>query len=471
MRQTIRRAGPLCVALLTMGLGVVPVAAAAASHAPLTGGGPGCDAARPAVATYAGGVVVSPQPAGAPIPCETVVGKSSEAADVGILRPNSVFYAPLLPNASPPPPYNLEQPEVVAQSQNGGATWSGLSNSVIPGIEPPTWMSIDPQTGRIWFVTGVPTSSPPSTDGATICGGALSWSDNGGKTWQNNPLVGCPAEGAEKVIEGPAPAGGTKPHGYPHVVYYCANANDGVNSLPVYCYKSLDGGRTFSFTGANPDPTPPPGCTVTTHRARAGVVAPNGDLYFPTVLCGGSLGVTVSSDEGATWHNIPTGITGITDRLYIASIASDYAGNLYFSYLGPNGLPQLIISRDGARTWSSPITVTAPGLTNAMRVAITASRPGAIALAYYGTSDGQNYDGYITESLNALSKAPVFWSASTNNPSSPLVLGSNPTTFGDRLLYATAVMTPNGAVWAGFHCAETSACPGERLGVVGRLTS
>ncbi len=36
-----------------------------------------------------------------------------------------------------------------------------------------------------------------------------------------------------------------------------------------------------------------------------------------------------------------------------------------------------------------------------MRVAITASRPGAIALAYYGTSDGQNYDGYITESLNA----------------------------------------------------------------------
>ncbi len=64
----------------------------------------------------------------------------------------------------------------------------------------------------------------------------------------------------------------------------------------------------------------------------------------------------------------------------------------------------------------------------------------------------------------------MFWSASTNNPSSPLVLGSNPTTFGDRLLYATAVMTPNGAVWAGFHCAETSACP-ERLGVVGRLTS
>jgi hypothetical protein len=193
-------------------------------------------------------------------------------------------------------------------------------------------------------------------------------------------------------------------------------------------------------------------------------------LYFPTNLCG-SLGVAVSSDEGASWTDFSTGITGITDSLYVESIASDPAGNLYFAYLGPKGLPQLTISRDHGMSWSSPITVTAPGLTGAMRVAITAARPGAIALAYLGTSDGQNYNGYITESLNALSRTPVFWSAAVNNPASPLVEGSNPTTFGNRLLYATDVMTPNGAVWAGFHCAQIpTTCNGQRLGVVGRLT-
>jgi hypothetical protein len=62
-----------------------------------------------------------------------------------------------------------------------------------------------------------------------------------------------------------------------------------------------------------------------------------------------------------------------------------------------------------------------------MRVAITASRRGEIALAYLGTSDGQNYNGYITESRNVLTRRPVFWSASVNKPAAPLVYGSDPT--------------------------------------------
>jgi hypothetical protein len=185
-------------------------------------------------------------------------------------------------------------------------------------------------------------------------------------------------------------------------------------------------------------------------------------------LCG-SLGVAVSSDEGASWHNIPTGITGVTDNMYVASIASDFDGNLYIAYLGANGLPQLTISRDHGESWSSPITVSAPRLTKSLRVAITAGRGGEIALAYLGSSDGQNYSGYITESLEVLARRPVFWSASVNDPASPLAYGSNPTTFGNRLLYATDVLTPSGSVWAGFHCAETTSCPGERVGIVGSL--
>lgn len=457
------RLGAGVAALLLLALALPSLAAA--SPAPLPRVGPGCAPARSAVATHAGGVVLSRQPRRAPIPCETVVGTTSEAADVGVLRPDSVFYAPLLLNTAPPPQNTLEGPEEVARSQDDGATWTGLSSGgpTSGGLVPP-WMSIDPQTGRIWFATAISTGvSVPSA-----CGARISWSDDGGNRWQTDPLVGCPAEGAEKLLEGPAPKGAARPRRYPHVVYYCANYADAL-SLPLYCYKSLDGGETFSFTGGHPDPTPPPSCTTYTHRARAGVVAPDGVLYFPTILCG-SLGVAVSSDEGATWHDIPTGITGVTDNMYVSSIASDSSGNLYIAYLGQNGLPQLTISGNHGLRWSSPITVTAPGLTKAMRVAITAARPGEIALAYLGTSDGQNYNGYITESLNALGRSPVFWSASVNNPAAPLVYASNPTTFGNRLLYATDVLTPNGAVWAGFHCAQTTACPGQRLGIVGRLT-
>src|SRR5262249_2053138 len=148
-----------------------------------------------------------------------------------------------------------------------------------------------------------------------------------------------------------------KPHGYSHVVYYCANENDS-QPLPIFCYKSLDGGKTFSQLAAHPDPTLPPGC-VPSHPARVGVVGPNAYLYFPTNLCG-NLGVSVSKDEGETWQNIPTGITGVTDNMYVSSIASDSKGNLYLAYLGPNGLPQLTISRDHGKDWTTPVGAYAP---------------------------------------------------------------------------------------------------------------
>ncbi len=118
------------------GLGVVPVAATGGIPcATLTGGGPGCDnrSARCRDVCRRSRGVARSRPAHR-VPCETVVGKSS-AADVGILRPDTAAAQRIRTAA-----HNLEQPEVVAQSQNGGATWSGLSNSVIPGIEPPTWM-------------------------------------------------------------------------------------------------------------------------------------------------------------------------------------------------------------------------------------------------------------------------------------------------------------------------------------------
>src|SRR5262249_60842657 len=62
------------------------------------------------------------------------------------------------------------------------------------------------------------------------------------------------------------------------------------------------------------------------------------------------------------------------------------------------------------------------------------------------------------------------WSASVNDPGEPLVNAADSETFGDRFFFGTATMASDGTVWVGFHCAKTGACPGRRVGVVGRLT-
>jgi hypothetical protein len=424
--------------------------------------GPGCDPSRPAVAHYAGAVAAPGTRASAPVPCEAFVGTTSESAVVGVTDSGSLFYAPLLENTSPPPQNTLQGPELVVRSRDLGATWTPLNTQspATGGLVPP-WMSIDPQTSRIWFVRTLP----------KLCGARIDWSDDEGESWQTNPSVGCNApgelaQGGEKLIEGPPPAGGEKPVGYPHVVYYCANGVDTLASN-LYCYKSLDGGQTFAFTHVFPDPPLPPGC-VERHPSRPGVVGTDGVLYFPTVLCG-ALGVAISHDEGASWQFRPIVDSGLQD-IYTTGTTVDSHGNLYFAYRGPGALPYLTFSTDGAASWSTPIMVAPPGVQAVRRVAVTARRRGEVALSYLGTTDGSHFNGYITQSHNVLTGKPRFWSASVNDPSEPLVNAADSETFGDRFFYGGDAIAPDGTVWAGFHCAKTSACPGGRVGVVGRLT-
>jgi hypothetical protein len=417
---------------------------------------PGCDPARPAVAHTAGGTALAHQPDNPPIPCESVVGQTSESADVGVSRSGAVFFAPLNENTSPPPQNVLKGPEWVVRSKNNGRTWSILESGgpTTGGLVPP-WMSVDPRTSRIWFATTLP----------TLCGARISWSDDDGRTWETNPSVGCPAQGGEKLLEGPPPRSGASPKGYPHVVYYCANGSDVVASM-VYCYRSLDGGQSFDAVDSSPDPKLPPGCDER-HPARVGAVGTDGALYFPTQVCG-KLGIAISRDEGDTWHHRKIATTEIED-IYTASTAVDKQGNIYIVFTGPGELPYLTISRDHGSTWTKPTKVVAPHVTQVRRVAITARRRGHIALAYQGTTHGKFFDGYITESANALAKKPSFWSATVNDPAEPMVNGADEQSFGNRFFYGTAAFARDANLWAGFQCARTVACPGVRVGIAGRL--
>jgi hypothetical protein len=140
-------------------------------------------------------------------------------------------------------------------------------------------------------------------------------------------------------------------------------------------------------------------------------------------------------------------------------LAMDSGGNLYAIWNDASNALRLSISSDKGTTWSggtSPIVVSAPGVTSTIESAVAVKSPGTIAIAYYGTTDGKAYNGYVAESLNALSAQPVFSSAIVNPPSDPLFSNGFDNNylltigFGDLDELVQVRYAPNGDIWATF---------------------
>jgi hypothetical protein len=454
----------LGIAVALAGLLVTPGAAGAASA------GPGCDPGRPATAHRAGGIPVNPQPPGAPFPCMTFTGPTTDSAAIGVTGAGTVFYGPIeqvQPNPVPAPA-KIVMPTIVARSSDLGADWEnrvpsagGAPFSDHGGLT--DWLSVDPETSRVWYATP-----------AAPCGATLSWSDDEGDTWGHLANVGCPAQGANALIEGPPPPGGARPSGYPHVVYYCANAGEVPLGDQSYlaCYRSLDGGRSFRPIGSSPDKVPPrTECGTVVRETRVGAVGRDGRLYFPQNVCGAEteLRLAISDDEGDSWRYAPIMKTEIQD-LYPPALAVDADNDLFLAWKGKGGLPFLTVSRDRGASWSAPIAVAAPGVKEIRRLALTARERGHVSISYLGSGDGgATWNAYITESRTALAVRPVFWSASVNDPAKPVALGTDEGTFGDRIQFLSGMIGADGTPWAAFHCARTAVCPDARVGVAGRL--
>ena len=64
-----------------------------------------------------------------------------------------------------------------------------------------------------------------------------------------------------------------------------------------------------------------------------------------------------------------------------------------------------------------------------------------------------------------------FWSASVNDPAHPLLRGAPSSLYGDREWFSEVAFGSDGTAWAGFHCVRTDLCPGNRVGMVGRLAN
>jgi hypothetical protein len=110
-------------------------------------------------------------------------------------------------------------------------------------------------------------------------------------------------------------------------------------------------------------------------------------------------------------------------------------------------------------------------VSDAALIAIAARGPGQVGVSYLGNTDGGPLvDGWLSLTADALAPGALWWAASLNDPSQPLIDTRDSTTFGDRLFFATDTFSPGGEPYAAFHCAKTAACPGQRIGVIGWLS-
>jgi hypothetical protein len=380
-----------------------------------------CSRALPVVAHHAGGSPVRVARSQLPVACVDETGFASSESSLAVTGHGALVYSPAQTENS------------MARSVDNGASWSLTT----PAVEQPTafWNTVDPyviadrRTGRIFWshATGPVRNEGnlPQGSGFYLAGAygfqVYSSSDDA-STFTTADYQTAPTGDWEKVFVGPPPPGSAeKPVGYADIVYLCANSPVEVTGPGRLCYKSLDGGVTFSMAGytsptaSNPTDVCPP------LNFNTGVVDSGGTIYQP-VDCEQSAYVVVSHDEGAseTWIPQPDAAKGTVTSGTNLKLAIDDADNLYAMWTAGERL-YLAISRDYAHSWSAPMSVAGPGLHNVQLPAIAAGAPGNVAITYYATSSPSAplASAYITQTADAMGARPLFYTGALNNPKAP----------------------------------------------------
>ncbi|MEA2311562.1 MAG: hypothetical protein QOE28_1530 [Solirubrobacteraceae bacterium] len=413
--------------------------------------GPGCDPALPVVAHHAGGAPAAT--ADKAVACAVETGKPTSESTIAVGNDGTVLYSPAQTENS------------LARSSDEGASWSltqpadaqqtALWNTVDPQI------TVDPRTGRAFWIhaTGQLRTAPILVSGSPLpwelttafayASGFQVYGSDDAQHWRTADYSSEPMGDWEKVAVGPPAAGAPQPHGYPDVVYACANSPFEVSGPGRLCYRSLDGGATFERAGYVFPSASSPVASCPALATNTEVVGPDGALYQP-VSCDKGAFVAVSHDEGVTysWERVPNAPAsdGLSGAL---QLSMDGAGDLFASWLAGDTI-SLAVSRDGAKTWSAPRVISGPGLHAILFAAPAAGNRGQFGVAYYASTDAKaaSLTAYVSEVPDALAANPVIYTAALNDPAHPI--------FHDYAFDATpradfvgAAFDRGGTLWAG----------------------
>ncbi len=456
-----------------------------------------CDVNRPGFAYRAAqsGTTVAAMPMQgtlAPVPCLRYTGFGSADPTLGIARDGSVFVAPAF----------AEEGVSVLRSSDFGASWQLLQPDRVHSRRQP-YLEVDDATDRIFFATTTVSVFGPA-------GFSLSISADLGASWGVAELA-PDAIDRLKIFAGPPRT--STPDGYPNFVYAAApapfaiatplSAFFGLTPESQSIYRSDDGGESWervareSLVAADVS-----GCPEGEWIGYgAGAVDARGNAYLALRRCR-SLAIAASSDEGERWtiRDVPNAtlppfeasntlrIVEDPNVLVGEQLAIDRDGTLYVAWVDDRGGLRFAFSRDGAATWSAPIAAAAPEVVSVRYVAIAVRSPGVVALAYYGSTDRQTYDGYVAETEDAFVEEPRFTSVILNDPSRPLFPWGFDTGYlavdddADRNEHIRVRYAPNGDLWVSMlqdmcESATTTRCSWDLAthtnspyqGVVGRM--
>jgi BNR/Asp-box repeat protein len=385
----------------------------------------GCDLERSVSAYRASGSGASalPQlPPGADrkVPGVSPTGFGTSECALSIARDGTIFFAPgFTPRGNG-----------VLRSRDHGVSWEQLLPKLLDGKghgREQAFMYLDPLTERLFFHTSVMRFVPPNFAG----GLHLSYSDDQGESW-HYVKVAEKARDWMKVYAGPPVH--SHPQGYPNLVYLSAPTPISTRFWPLLAPKyqtvqrSTDGGATWSEVGRmSLNPSDVSGCSRWEWVIFGnGVVARDGTVFLG-LRRGPRLAFAVSRDEGASWQvrDVPgSKLLSYRNILQVGYINGNYVigepltldqdGNLYALWPDHEDRLRLAVSRDQGESFSEPVVVSAPEVKHVRYGVMTTGPRGALAIAYYGSSDGRAYHGYVAETTNALDSAPVFVGATIN---------------------------------------------------------
>lgn len=490
----------LASAIGIAGAVIAPAAAGSSRHASPT---PGCAGTRSVVAYHPGGRLLRPQPKHLPVACGVTTGYAGAESHIVVRNDGSVVYTPAvlprgtlgigeIPGDYQPDTQSNASPAGLALSRDAGAHWHVVKPSGVTWNPTDHSDYVDPATGRTFFEDYGPIPTATQFGAAQEGPAHINWSDDM-RHWHHTVIPDLFLPENPRFVSGVAPKGQPRPHDYPTVVYFCANANVGFVSPVIggrLCFRSLDGGDTFAqasvlFTGTVPQ-HPECGGQGENYSAIDGYypqAAPDGRLYV-MVACGGKTYLARSDDEASSFPirhaqgravTLPVPTTQVGDIGGTPELRIGKDGTFLLAYLQGSKLLVRVSSTHGI-TWSQPLDVTPPGITAIKQWSFAGAGDSDFAIAFLGHRRGQGtWDAYLAAGRDLLpgirsAKGPVIYAGQLNAPGRPLLFGDSvqgsgylsgpggvhvlfPPPFNNQMMgndFIGAAIGPDGAPWGSF---------------------